>query len=304
MKKRSRTRRALLVGAPPPTGPSTADPHVLQAGVFGLKTLEVGYRLQVHLPPDYHKSRESYPLLYMFDGQNAFDAATAFLGQTWNADETHDRLVAEGKIRPHVIAALWSIPARISLRDPRLMPGRNTLFTPVRDPLLGGGRIDLLEKLLFEEVDPHLRGRFRLQAGASATGVLGSSLGGLGAFHLAWRNPGRFGKAGVVSPSLWWAGECTLKMVQGGRGPSRMLRFWLDMGSKENEVDFELPPGVEVFDADWDPVESVKALGRALEERGHDVRCHIAEGARHSELAWRERLPLVLQWLFPAAEGA
>ena len=41
----------------------------------------------VYLPRGYHRSaRRRYPVLYLHDGQNIFDAATAFAGVEWNAD--------------------------------------------------------------------------------------------------------------------------------------------------------------------------------------------------------------------------
>ena len=35
----------------------------------------------VYLPPGYARSRRRYPVLYMHDGQNVFDAATSFTGR-------------------------------------------------------------------------------------------------------------------------------------------------------------------------------------------------------------------------------
>src|SRR3954451_14462460 len=48
----------------------------------------------VYLPPGYRRgSRRSYPVLYLHDGQNVFDAATSFVGVEWNADESAQRLI-------------------------------------------------------------------------------------------------------------------------------------------------------------------------------------------------------------------
>ena len=38
-------------------------------------------------------SRRRYPVLYLHDGQNVFDAATSFAGVEWGADETAERLI-------------------------------------------------------------------------------------------------------------------------------------------------------------------------------------------------------------------
>ena len=50
----------------------------------------------VYLPPGYSRSRLRYPVLYMQDGQNVFDAATSFAGVEWGVDETAQRLI-EGR---------------------------------------------------------------------------------------------------------------------------------------------------------------------------------------------------------------
>jgi len=55
----------------------------------------------VYLPPGYRRfSRTSYPVLYLHDGQNVFDAATSFGGVEWGVDETAERLVRTKIIEP------------------------------------------------------------------------------------------------------------------------------------------------------------------------------------------------------------
>ena len=54
-------------------------------------------QLRLYLPPGYATSDKRYPVLYMHDGQNLFDAATAHAGE-WKVDETLDALAKEGKL--------------------------------------------------------------------------------------------------------------------------------------------------------------------------------------------------------------
>src|SRR5437667_4409815 len=43
----------------------------------------------VYLPPGYRRSlRTRYPVLYLHDGENVFDAVTSFAGVEWAVDET------------------------------------------------------------------------------------------------------------------------------------------------------------------------------------------------------------------------
>src|SRR5689334_23384391 len=49
----------------------------------------------VYLPRTYQSSTQRYPVLYMHDGQNLFDAATSYAGE-WHVDETLEALSDEG----------------------------------------------------------------------------------------------------------------------------------------------------------------------------------------------------------------
>src|SRR5262249_27366897 len=64
----------------------------------------------VYLPPGYRRfSRKRYPVLYLHDGQNVFDAATSFAGVEWGVDETAERLIRQKQIEPLIIVAVSDI---------------------------------------------------------------------------------------------------------------------------------------------------------------------------------------------------
>src|SRR5438128_12220780 len=64
----------------------------------------------VYLPPGYRRSlRRRYPVLYLHDGQNVFDAATSFAGVEWGVDETAQRLIRQKLIEPLIIVAVANI---------------------------------------------------------------------------------------------------------------------------------------------------------------------------------------------------
>lgn len=267
---------------------STRDEHVLDFGRFGRRTAGAAMPVQVHLPACYDEDDRAYPVLYMLDGQNVFDAATAFAGQPWDADKIHDTLHEADFIRPFVIAAIGS--------DHR----RDDLYTPVVDPDEGGGGLRKLERMIVTELDPALRDRFRILEGPENCAVMGSSLGGLAAFHLAWRRPDTFGKAGVLSPSLWWGRGHTQRLVRAESGPLKPMRVWLDCGTEEDEADEDQ----DVWFDDFSLVRSVLDLAEVLLDRGHEVRFLIDQGADHSEAAWRHRLPQAFVWLFGTTDGS
>jgi len=47
-------------------------------------------RIWIYLPPDYSSSKRKYPVIYMHDGQNLFDAYTSGYGE-WGIDEILDK---------------------------------------------------------------------------------------------------------------------------------------------------------------------------------------------------------------------
>src|SRR3954468_11467670 len=61
----------------------------------------------VYLPRGYRRQRgQRYPVLYLHDGQNLFDAATAFAGVEWGVDETAQLLIRKKLIEPLIIVAV------------------------------------------------------------------------------------------------------------------------------------------------------------------------------------------------------
>src|SRR2546430_6672379 len=74
---------------------------------FPSRTLGNRRDILVYLPPGYRRFlRRRYPVLYLQDGQNLFDAATAFAGVEWGVDETAQRLIRRKLIEPTIIVAI------------------------------------------------------------------------------------------------------------------------------------------------------------------------------------------------------
>src|SRR5437762_13386764 len=74
---------------------------------FPSRTLGNQRDILVYLPPGYRRFlRRRYPVLYLQDGQNVFDAAIAFAGVAWCVDETAQRLIRRKLIEPIIIVAI------------------------------------------------------------------------------------------------------------------------------------------------------------------------------------------------------
>lgn len=233
----------------------------------------------VWLPPGYDAdTTRRYPVLYFHDGNNVLDAATSFKGLEWGADETADRLVRAGTLRPFILVAVANTPDRMGE------------YTPVADPRHGGGGADAYERFLADELQPFVDRAYRTRTGPGDNGLVGSSLGALVSLDLAMKRPDRFGLVGCLSPAAWWAGgELTARVAREGKVDG--LRVWLDIGTAEGTA--------KAGEAEW--LRDARALRDALAGRGcrPGAGLHYEEvaGAVHDEGAWAARLDRVLLFL-------
>ncbi len=84
----------LLLAACAAEKPSTAGPTVaVLHPALEMPGLDRSRTLRLYLPPGYAQGNRRYPVIYMHDGQNLFDDATAYAGE-WGIDEALDELAA------------------------------------------------------------------------------------------------------------------------------------------------------------------------------------------------------------------
>lgn len=238
----------------------------------------------VYLPPDYKKSARRYPVLYMHDGQNVFDAATSFLGIEWQADEHAERLITAGRIEPFIIVAIANTPERMNE------------YTPDRDESRGsGGRGAKYARFLVEEVKPFIDETYRTLPDREHTAVAGSSLGGLISLYICREYPKTFSMCGVISPALMWNEDAILKeLEESDNAWMRSMRFWVDMGSKEGRQTAAFNGAIsrtrrliDIFD-------------KAGLAPGRDYYYQEVHEGEHNEAAWAARFDKILLYFFAA----
>ena len=249
---------------------------------FSSKILGNRRDVLVYLPKGYRRSQmRRYPVLYLHDGQNVFDAATSFAGVEWGADETAHRLTAAKLIEPIIIVAVANTGED---RIHEYAPTAANL-----DPLKrvrSKGSLRVYGRFLIEELKPFIDRKYRTKREAEFTGLGGSSLGGLATLVLGLWFPNYFRRLAVMSPSVWWDDCAVYKIVdtidETARPP---LKIWLDTGTREEG---------------W---ERARELRDRLVQKGwrlHDDLQYLeADGSDHSEGAWAARMDPVLRFLFP-----
>ena len=255
--------------------------HTLESRIFGNKRT-----IRVLLPPGYdapeNKSRR-YPVLYMLDGQNLFDACLSDVSHhEWGMDETVYRLVAERKIPPRIVVGVDHAGKD---RAHEYLPYKDYAFNPDMDEPAGKRFPDFLAR----EVMPLVDGHYRTLQGQPNTGIGGSSYGGVATLYALLAMPSRFGYGLIESPSL------AIGMGQLVRDTSPLValpvKVFVAFGGNEGD----------------DPVIVGKMIGftRQVESNfraaGYDdsnFRFVIEPDALHTETAWAQRLPGALTFLF------
>ena len=260
----------------------TRTGNIQSHAAFPSKILGNKRDVLVYLPLGYGRSRtRRFPVLYLHDGQNVFDAATAFGGVEWRADETAQRLVIQKLIDPLIIVAVANVgEARIHEYAPtrgRLEEGRRRRSK---------GLLRQYGSFLINELKPFIDARYRTLSGPEYTGLGGSSLGGLATICLGLWFPNVFRRLAVMSPSIWWDKQVVYKMVDALDEEAKPpLKIWLDTGTNEEG---------------W---ERARILRDGLLEKGwrlhDDLHYFEDEGAGHTEGAWADRLDAVLRFLYP-----
>jgi predicted alpha/beta superfamily hydrolase len=243
----------------------------LAAGGFKLFRKNISYSsmnlnrdIYVYLPDGYEKSATRYPVIYMHDGQNLFDPARGYLGQTWKAQSTLNELIARKLMSPVIVVAIDNISARMEEYIPEK-------------------QADAYLDFIIGTLKPLVDGQLKTKTDRTHTAIMGSSLGGLVSLYAGIKHPEIFGRVAALSPSIWWNQRSILGSYQ--QAAVLPLKVYLDSGTEGGE----------------EP-QDVQQLTALLQQRGFEQRSlysFIQNGANHSEYFWAMRLPIALQFLFP-----
>jgi enterochelin esterase-like enzyme len=287
---------ALLAFVAAQAEPGTLVPPEMMASAAGPMVVTVW------LPPGYGVALAHYPVVYMQDGQNLFEAAgraTSWNRHTWGADRVAAGLIAEGRIPAVIIVGVdhrgLSRARQYYPQKPfaRLDPARQQVLATLNG---GAPTSDAYLGFLVNQLKPVIDARYRTKPERAATFIMGSSMGGLISLYALTEYPSVFGGAGCLSthwlmatpiPSapppepLFAAYEGYLRDKKPAPG-----RIWFDHGTAG-------------LDAGYGPYQTrVDALLVGLGWRpGVDFVSKTYPGADHNEDAWRARLADSLRFL-------
>lgn len=230
--------------------------EAIRSNVFKKRRL-----FRVYLPAGYEENPlKHYPVLYMHDGKNLFFPQEAFLGQDWEVDDTLDLLDAMSIIEQTIVVGVYSGDREYEYTSPGY---------------------EKYGEFVVGELKPAIDRAYRTLRDPEYTAVMGSSLGGVVSFYLAWHYPQVFGLAACLSSTFTWKDDLVRCVERDPLEPRSHIKFYLDSGW----------PG--------DNYKETVQMAATLLERGFRLGrdfVHLAFPlAIHSETAWSSRFHIPMQ---------
>lgn len=248
---------------------STANSRVrIIDTAFFMPQLNRYRRIWIYLPESYSTSKKKYPVLYMHDGQNVFDALYGFGGE-WGVDEALDTLGP--RFGESIVVGIDHGG------DKRLNE-----YSPYDMQKYGRGEGDLYVEFLVKTLQPYINKHYRTSRNGKDAYVAGSSMGGLISLYAILKYPKKFGGAGVFSPAFWIAPA--IKEAVSKRGKKVKGKVYFYAGKLEGES--MVPDLLDLF-ARLHKVSKAKLV------------TVIRSEGKHNEPTWRQEFPLFYQWLNP-----
>lgn len=230
----------------------------------------ISHKVWIYLPPNYKNTSKKYPVIYMHDAQNLFDAATSYAGE-WEVDETLNKLY-EKTGKGFIVVGIEN-------------GGEERLneYTPWENKKYGGGKGAIYVDFIVKTLKPYIDDHYRTKKQQKHTGLIGSSLGGLISYYGGLQYPETFGKIGALSTSFWYS--------------EKVVDFTQEKGKLKNVNLFLLVGGKEGDDTDKDTQKMEKLLLKTG-FKPKNLKTKINPEGKHNEAFWRSEFLEVVSWLY------
>lgn len=224
--------------------------------------------IRVLLPRNYQKEvKKRFPVIYLQDGQNLFEAETAAFGY-WKLQTLMAR---QPLMRQAILVGIDN--AGID-RTREYAP-----FSKGRTHAQG----DLYLQFIEHTVKPFIDQTYRTWGHRDATGIVGSSMGGLIAFYAGMRYNHAFGKVGVLSPSFWYNPK-VMELPAQVSGPKSQI--YISASKKEMR---SMAGAME--HTYW----TLKDAGFADDQ----FQVVVKDRGQHTEAFWSREFKGLYEWLYP-----
>ena len=268
-------------------------------------------KVTVWLPASYRPGGPKHSVLYMHDGQNLFDPETGFGGMEWKIDEVLGRLIAENKVRPTIVVAIWNTPKRLQ----EYVPSKAFSYLPpsymeqVRKLYGGDPLSDGYLNFIVRELKPRIDRSYNVRTGREDTVIMGSSMGALISLYAISEYPQVFGGAGIMSthwPKMIPAQGKTLTDAEFETVSSAFERYLGPALPSPRSHRLYFDHGSEMLDATYARYQ--RRIDRIVARRGYRPGVNWISrnfpGQEHNEISWASRVEIPLRFLLPPRKGA
>ncbi len=216
--------------------------------------------VRVYLPPGYGTSIKSYPVVYLFDGEQ------------WAITNLLNDRILRGELQEMIVVQVNSTDQRTS----EFVPYDDAYVTQNFGRYVPNAKA--FANYIIGTVIPKIDATYRTIKDRNSRAAMGFSFGGLFATWLAFNYDTTFSMAGALSPSYWVANNKIFDDI--AAMPRKDVKLWFDIGTLEWEYYIPL-------------------LGVLAEKGlvyGKDFLYYEVKGASHIMFDWAERIeyPMIL----------
>jgi len=169
--------------------------------------------LRVYLPPGYGTSTKSYPVVYLFDGEQ------------WAITNLLNDRILRGELQEMIVVQVYSTDQRTS----EFLPYDDAYVTDNFGRYVPNARA--FANYIIGTVIPKIDGTYRTIRDRSGRAAMGFSFGGLFVTWLAFNYDTTFSMAGALSPSYWVASDKIFDDI--ASMPRKDVKLWFDIGTRE-----------------------------------------------------------------------
>ncbi|MDO4460316.1 MAG: alpha/beta hydrolase-fold protein [Clostridia bacterium] len=236
-------------------------------------------KLHIYLPNDYYNTDERYPVMYFFDGHNMFNDEDATYGKSWGMREFLD--------------SWWKKIIIVGIECGHNGNERLSEYCPysVNSGFAGyiEGIGDSTLNWMVNELKPVIDRDYRTYPHREATGIGGSSMGGLMALYGGIKYNTTFSKAACVSSAI---GMCHYNLKRDLRETyiNHDSTFFLSWGTEEAQ---KMP----------NPYYSQTAkhnlfFMHEFHRRGANAEVYCQMGGHHCEADWEKQIPIFMDYFW------
>ncbi len=262
---------------------------------FESEILKRSRRIRIYTPPGFNKDKV-YPLLVQHDGQLIFSDRDSQLPYgSWRVDKWIEQLMHEKGFSAPIVVGIDNSPKRMKEYFPVTTEYEN------------------YRQFIIEELLPWVESHYPVDRDPANRALMGSSMGGLVSFALAWELPHLFSKAACLSPWFEYENNKYIHEVLRKANERSEISVYLDSGIRDwrhlddghrgmllarlelIRLGFEEGQNLDLHVDTWFP--SMKDLEGSLVR---EDKYREAVYNQHNEFQWNRRLQRPLEFLFGA----